>query len=122
MSTQIIKLNKGDSYEFPFVFKDKNGALQFLKTDEVIYFAIVLPNQAFEDAVIVKGYTAEDQNAENAELLIKITPNDTRQLSPGSYYYTLKYQRGGTLDVINDLDNAVEVRTLIDRTKFIIYN
>ena len=56
----------------------------------------------------------------NGEITVNITPNDTRSLTPGIYYYTAKLQRGGTLEVLNDFDEPDEVTTLIERTKFII--
>jgi hypothetical protein len=61
-----------------------------------------------------------DQDIDTGNIAIKIIPNDTRLLDPGVYYYTVKLQRGGTLTDIKDLDEPDEVRTLIDRTKFII--
>ena len=78
------------------------------------------PNQKFEDAIFVKGYTLEEQDVETGEIIVKIVPNDTRALTPGVYYYTAKLQRGGTLEVLDDFDEPDEVRTIIDRTKFII--
>jgi hypothetical protein len=122
MSTKIIKINRGDSYEFPVYItgKIKYDIPYMLEADkDVVYFAIMHPHQRFEDAIILQGYTSKEQNA-LGEVLIKIEPNDTRRLAPGVYYYTVKLQRGGTLDVINDFDSPDEVRTLIERTKFIV--
>jgi hypothetical protein len=80
----------------------------------------MLPHKPFEKACVLKGYTFEDQNEETGEIIIKIEPNDTRRLAPGVYYYTVKLQRGGTLNIIDDFDKPDEVRTIIERTKFII--
>ena len=123
MSTKIIKINRGDSYEFDITIPkrenpDENYILE--EDQDVVYFAILKPHQAFECAEQIKGYTAEDQNKDTGKIIIKIEPNDTRLLMPGIYYYTVKLQRGGTLDIIDDLDEPIEVRTLIERTKFII--
>ena len=68
----------------------------------------------------MRGFDSQDQNIADGSIKIKITPNDTRLLKPGVYYYTVKLQRGGTPGVINDLDEPEEVRTIIERTKFII--
>lgn len=122
MSTNIIKLNRGDSFEFSIVVPDSKipSKVHLLTADEAVYFAIVYPNQRFEDAVLVKGYDFRDQNINNGEIVIKLVPNDTRSLAPGIYYYLVKFQKGGTLDVIDDYDEPDEVYTIIERTKFII--
>ena len=119
MSTRIIKLNRGDSYEFTLSIPEKSTSYILTKQD-IVYFAVMLPNQPFEKAYLVKGYTADDQSKATGEISIKITPNDTRLLLPGVYYYTVKLQRGGTLNTIDDLDEPDEVRTIVERTKFII--
>jgi hypothetical protein len=123
MSINIIKLNRGDSYEFKVNIPKKEDPTQSYLLDpvkDVVYFAIVFPHQRFENAIILKGYTVEDQDQETGDIVIKIEPNDTRRLLPGVYYYTVKLQRGGTLDIIDDFDEPDEVRTIIERTKFII--
>lgn len=122
MSTGIIKINRGDSYELTFnVFKGKDSTKPYILTaSDVVYFALLYPHQRFEDAILIKGYTLEDQNVLNGEITVKIKPNDTRCLTPGVYYYTAKLQCGGTLGVINDFDESDFVCTLIERTKFII--
>ena len=80
-----------------------------------------MPHQRFEDAILIKGYTREDQN-DDGEIIIKLTARETRNLIPGVYYYTTKLQRGGTLEAIGDDDDPEEVRTIIERTKFIVNN
>lgn len=122
MSTKIIKINRGDSFNFSFKITDKNDSSKsyLLTAQDVVYFALLYPHQRFEDALFIKGYTFEDQDEETGEILVNITPNDTRSLTPGVYYYTAKLQRGGTLGVIDDFDEPDEVRTLIERTKFIL--
>ena len=92
MSTRIIKINRGDSFSFnlrvPSVADyNKNHTLA---NDEVVYFALLYPHQPFEEAILIKGYTSEDQDADSGEISIEITPNDTRNLAPGIYYYTIK--------------------------------
>ena len=122
MSTNIIKLNRGDSFEFATRITDREDSSKnyILTEKDAVYFAIMYPHQPFEKSCFVKGYTMEEQDSETGEITIKITPNDTRLLQPGVYYYTVKLQRGGTLDVIDDFDEPDEVRTIIDRTKFIV--
>ena len=123
MSNKIIKINRGDSYEFTVTIPRKDKPSENYLLDEVndaVYFAIMAPHQSFEKACLFKGYTFEEQDQNTGEILIQIEPNDTRRLVPGVYYYTVKLQRGGTLNIIDDLDEPDEVRTLIERTKFII--
>ena len=124
MSNKIIKLNRGDSYNFTIAIPNSENALgdyyKLVERKDVVYFAIMNPHQRFEDALLLQGYTSEDQNEDTGEIIIRLTPNDTRELTPGIYYYTVKLQRGGSIDFINDYDEPDEVRTIIERTKFII--
>jgi hypothetical protein len=122
MSTRIIKINRGDSFERDIVIprRDDYTKPYFLTTNDALYFALMYPNQRFEDAIFVKGYTLEEQNPKDGIVTLKIVPNDTRTLTPGVYYYTVKLQRGGTLEDLTDFDEPDEVRTIIERTKFII--
>ena len=122
MSTNIIKINRGDSFEMDVKIPDRTDPTQYylLTARDALYFALMYPNQRFEEAIFVKGYTIEEQNVDTGEVTLKIVPNDTRALTPGVYYYTVKLQRGGTLEVLDDFDDPDEVRTIIERTKFII--
>lgn len=126
MAKNIIKINRGDSYEFIVSIPDKeNSTKNYILTDtDVVYFALVYPHQRFEEALLIKGYDYTDQIVEHGkntgEILIKIEPKDTVNLAAGIYYYTIKLQRGGTPGVLNDWDNIEEVRTVRERTKFII--
>ena len=122
MSNKIVKLNRCDSWELPIIIPQKKDPLKnyILTASDVLYFVLLYPNQPFEDAIIAKGYTHSDQDIETGEIILTLTPNETRCLTPGIYYYAAKLQRGGTLEVLGDFDNADEVRTIIERTKFII--
>jgi hypothetical protein len=122
MATRIVKINRGDSFDFKIVVPERDDSSKnyLLTPQDVVYFAIMHPHQPFEKAILFKGYTFEDQDEKTGEITIKIIPNDTRCLAPGVYYYTVKLQRGGTLNIIDDLDEPDEVRTIIERTKFIV--
>lgn len=122
MSTKIIKINRGDSFEFPIVIPSSadKAKPQFLTINDAVYFALLNPHQRFEDAVILQGYTKEEQNQETGEILIKLTPQDTRSLTPGVYYYCIKLQIGGSLNDLGMREEPDEVRTILERTKFII--
>ena len=118
MAKNIIKLNRGDSYEFKVSIPDKEDASKnyTLTGTDAIYFALLYPHQRFEEAILIKGYDHTDY-VNTDEILIKIEPKDTTELAPGIYYYTIKLLQGGTL---GEIDDAEEVRTIIERTKFII--
>ena len=120
MSTQIVKLNRGDSWSQKTSIPDISGENYLLTASDILYFALLYPHQPFEEALIIKGYTVEDQDVDSREITLQLTPNETRNLTPGVYYYTTKLQRGGTLEAIWDSDEPEEVRTIIERTKFII--
>lgn len=122
MSTKIIKLNRGDSFDFEVVLPEKLNANKncLLASNEAVYFALCYPHQPFEEAIVLKGYTLEDQDTKTGNINIKITPNDTKYLAPGIYYYTIKFQRGGSLDFSNSWIEPDQVKTIVDRTKFII--
>lgn len=126
MAKNIIKLNRGDSYEFKVSIPDKeNCDKNYILTEtDIIYFALLFPHQRFEDAILIKGYDYTDhiiKNDENTgEILIQIEPSDTKYLAPGIYYYTVKLQRGGSLMNAENYEEPDEVRTIIERTKFII--
>ncbi len=128
MAKNIIKLNRGDSYEFkvsiPVLDEEGNIINYILTGSDVVYFALLYPHQKFEDAILIKGYDHTDhiidKGNNTGEILIKIEPKDTRRLAPGIYYYTVKLQRGGSLINTKDCNEPDEVRTIIERTKFII--
>lgn len=111
MAKNIIKLNRGDSYEFKV-------SIPAMEATDFVYFALLYPHQRFEEAIFINGYDLSD--CVDDEILIKIEPNDTKDLAPGIYYYTVKLQRGGTFGVIDNYNGITEVRTIIERTKFII--
>ena len=134
MSTRIIKINRGDSFEFTTEIPDKNDPTKnymlSAENDDAFYFAICLPHQLFENAIILKGCTATstdditgeyDQNRETGKITVKLTPAETMQLMPGIYYYTTKLYSGGTPGLVGSYcDAPTAVRTIIERTKFIV--
>jgi hypothetical protein len=124
MSTRIIKINRGDSFEFTTRIPDKKDSSKnyILKATDALYFALLCPHQSFEDAIILKGYSATDPEVDHntGEIVIRITHNDTKCLAPGVYYYTTKLHIGGSLQDLGVSCEPKEVRTIIERTKFIV--
>lgn len=115
MSTYIIKINRGDSFDFDL-------PIPSLSKTDAVYFAIMHPHQKFEDAIFIKGYKGNDPEVNNktGNINIKILPSETKLLEPGVYYYTIKLYRGGSLEDLGATREPEEVSTIIERTKFII--
>lgn len=111
-STNKIYISRGDTGTFSFTPYFRYGLDQyqyvFNKADE-LYFAVMEPNQCWEDALIKKKYTFEDIN-DDCTIDIKLKPNDTNCLYPGKYYYQIKLR--------SFKDNEPLVDTLITKTEF----
>jgi hypothetical protein len=124
MSTRIIKINRGDTFELITTVPDKDDITKnyILKATDALYFAILLPHQNFEDAIILKGYSGSDPevDAETGEITLELTHAETKHLRPGIYYYTTKVHIGGSLEDLGASREPDEVRTIIERTKFIV--
>ena len=124
MSNKIIKVNRGDSFEFIVTIPDKKDSTKnyLLKATDALYFALLYPHQNFEDAIFIKGYSYNDPevDANTGEIIIKVAPKETLCLAPGIYYYTVKLYQGGSLRDLGRLVAPNEVSTVIERTKFII--
>ena len=99
LNDNLIILNRGDSFSRPlflnrgtslqpmrYILSDGNGNPN--KEDEV-YFALMEPNQPFENAIVKKKYTYRDLNSNN-DVVIELRPEDTCELIPGQYFFTVK--------------------------------
>lgn len=120
MSTNIISINRGDSYCFDLTISDdgsENGIYE-LKEDDAIYFGLMDPHQPFEFALVKKKYTSEDVN-ENGGITVEIKPEDTLDLFPGRYYYMIKLHAKHHDEDGNLID---AVQTVINKTIFVIYD
>lgn len=118
MANNIIILNRGDSYSFNLPIIDENSESGFynLEGDDAVYLGIMDPHQPFELALVKKKYTVEDIDGAG-NLLIKILPEDTIDLFPGIYYYSVKLK---IAHVSDDGTEHSEVRTIVNNTKFIL--
>ena len=119
MAKNIIKMNRGDTYEFNLTIDDEgseNGKY-LLQGNDTVYFGLMEPNSAFEQSLIKKIYTEEDRD-KDGNIFITIEPEDTEHLLPGVYYYSVKlevdHENGETYE------NIHKVITVINKTKFII--
>ena len=119
MAKNIIKMNRGDTYEFNLTIDDEgseNGKY-ILQGNDTVYFGLMEPNSAFEQSLVKKIYTEEDCD-KDGNIFIIIEPEDTEHLLPGVYYYSVKlevdHENGETYESIH------KVITVINKTKFII--
>lgn len=109
---QMIYLSRGDSCSFTLYVLSGNKLIhQYHRIEEgdKIYFAIMEPNQKFENALVKKVFTNEDAD-EDGNIIIKINPQDTEFLKEGVYYYMVKFTS----------NNDTNVETIIEKTRFFI--
>lgn len=97
--------HRGDSLSLFFDLRD-GDSITFdpypIGPDDEFYFAILEPNQIWENAIVKKKIQSKDLK----QLQVNIEPKDTMCLIPGLYYYQIK------------LRNNKDVYTLMNRTPF----
>lgn len=110
----IIRIMRGDSFRMPLPINmgtTMDPIYKQLGQNEFLYFGVMEPNQAFEDAVLKKKYDKDSEKDEDGNTLLILNPEDTLDLLVGTYYYSLKLVR-------KDSNNKVEyVKTLISPTQ-----
>lgn len=116
----IISVNRGDSFEVTLFINagtEISPERYTLAENDTLYFAVMEPNQRFEDAILKKMYTSDSDKTEDGDIIIAFYPNDTEYLLPGKYYYTAKLRSHiGE----GDSDNDYEVQTVIPQKEFFI--
>ena len=88
---KIITINRGDSFEASLFINCGTKMVPeryLLKPGDVVYFALMEPNQKFEDAILKKVYTLADPMTSDGDLIISLKSEDTQHLLEGKYYYT----------------------------------
>ena len=108
----IVTVNRGDIFSLNVLVNAGTilePVIYLMQEGDKLYFAVMEPNQPFEQALIRKVYTGESQDTEG-NVLIDFASTDTEYLIPGKYYYTVKLYRaeGGLID------------TIISKTQFIL--
>lgn len=124
INNNIIMMNRGDTYEFDLTIADENSSdgRYHVQGDDTIYFGIMDPHQPFEDALIKKKFTVADTDG-NGNLTIVIEPEDTLELLPGTYYYSVKIhlQHENIHPETNEVLGYVDkVNTVINKTKLFL--
>jgi hypothetical protein len=115
----IIVLNRGDSYEFDLTINDETSSdgRYHLKGDDAVYLGIMDPGQPFEEALVRKVITADDADSEG-NFSFEILPEDTLDLLPGKYFYSVKLRMS---HIDEETGESIEkVMTIINKTKFIL--
>lgn len=112
----IIKMNRGDSFSSVLTINcgsDICPQRYTLKSNDTLYFAVMECNQRFEDAIIKKVYTKNDETTEDGDTIITLSPSDTEFLLPDKYFYTIKLK--------TDLgEGKYDVQTIIPEKEFFI--
>ena len=96
----IIRLMRGDSFCTPIYINigtELDPVYKNLTANDVLYFGLMEPNQAFEDAVVKKTFTFLDRKDDKGNTLLILDPKDTEKLLVGKYYYMIKLR---TIDKI----------------------
>jgi hypothetical protein len=124
IKNNMIVLNRGDTYEFDLTISDDTSTdgRYHIRGDDTIYFGIMHPHQSFEDALVKKRFTVDDAD-QNGNLIIVIKAEDTLDLLPGTYYYSVKIhlQHDNINPETNEIDGYVDkVRTVINKTKLFL--
>lgn len=102
----FIRVERGDSFEVPLFINKGNKCrpIRYRITkhpNATVYLGVMEPNQQFENAIIRKKYNSNSKLNSNGDIIISFTPNDTINLFPGKYYYSIKIEHGnGSVDTI----------------------
>ncbi len=120
MAKNIIKMNRGDTYEFNLTIDDEgseNGKY-ILQGNDTVYFGLMEPNSVFEQSLVRKSTNDCIKFDKDGNFFITIEPEDTEHLLPGVYYYSIKLE----VDHLQweTCESIHKVITVINKTKFII--
>lgn len=113
-SNGIINLMRGDSFTTPIIVNlgtKLHPNIYKLKTTDRLYFGLMEPNQAFEDAVLKKVIDSTTPTDDEGNPLLMLKPQDTENLLVGIYYYMIKLR-------IIDTFNQECVITIVNPTVF----
>lgn len=89
----IVTMMRGDSLTMTIPIPVGSSTLpsyRGLRLTEKLYFGVMEPNQAFEDAVLKKVIDASCVTDDNGYPVLILDPEDTEYLLVGKYYYMIK--------------------------------
>lgn len=114
----IISISRGDSAKCP-MFINAGSEIAPIRYDitanDTIYFAIMEPNQKFEDAIVKKIFTSSSPMTEEGDLIVSFVPTDTEYLLSGKYYYMVKIR---THIGDGESEDDYSVQTIIPKREF----
>ena len=122
MAKNIIKMNRGDTYEFNLTIDDEgseNGKY-ILQGHDTVYFGLMEPNSVFEQSLVRKSTNDCIKFDKDGNFFITIEPEDTEHLLPGIYYYSIKLEVDHENGDGETRESIHKVITVINKTKFII--
>jgi len=112
-NASIIRINRGDSFQKPLYINCGtflNPVRYQLQEGDKVYFGVMEPNHYWEQSILRQRYDKDSDKTEDGDIIIKISPEETEYLLPGTYYYQVKLLRSEDL----------EVKTVVPTTLFII--
>ena len=89
----IITMMRGDTIKFPLKINIGTKLCpeyRPITPYETLYFALMEPGQAFENAILKKRYTSLSPKDNDGNVLLILESSDTEFLLTGKYYYTVK--------------------------------
>ena len=118
-NASIIVMNRGDSFECPLFINCgtymEPQRYELTEKDKV-YFGLMEPNKLWEQSILKQIYTYNSDKTEEGDLIIKIKPEETEYLIPGTYYYEIKLAKYNN----ENYDEVKEVKTIVPITLFTI--
>ena len=121
----IITITRGDSAETSLYINigtELEPLITKLGDNDKVYLGVMEPNQLFEDAIVKKKYTKADYKDKDdpRALAISFDCEDTENLLPGVYYYSIKLYRRGNNDPEKGPITKDRIDTIVPKRKFII--
>ena len=111
----IITINRGDTFSLD-VFVNLGTELEpipyIMEPGDMLYFALMEPNQPFEHALIRLAYDYESMN-EDGVVTMLFSGEMTEFIVPGNYYYQIKLVRPQE-------DSCDLIDTIVPKTKITI--
>ena len=91
----IITMVRGDYFEIPLFINQGNHfypiRYSLIKDpNSTVTFALMAPNQNFENAIIKKTYTVNSFHTQQKDLNIILRPEETLRIPPGKYFYSVR--------------------------------
>lgn len=111
---KVLQLMRGDTFEGALsinIGTTVSPVYYSLGEQDMVYVALMEPNQAFEDAIVKQTYNYLSETDDNGDLIITLDSKDTEYLSVGTYYLTAKLR-------YVDAMNKARVKTILPPTIF----